>query len=138
MHIRPLAAIVDHDLRPESMDEACRVAELAKSLHLEPHLSKVAWGTHPPSKGQILSLARAERYKAIYRTCLQNDSHILLTGHHAGKHQFQQNPVLVFLKTILQLMQLVSASTQFLLYNVQMISARHLYLDSSEPVELMD
>ena len=75
-----IAATVDHQLRPESADEAAYVGKICDQLAV-PHL------TLSPAhkiKGNIQSSARAARYELLARAAKEHECALIATAHHAG------------------------------------------------------
>lgn len=82
-----VAMVVDHCLRPESAAEADKALEAASSLGLGTLLLKADWPRGLPSQGQLMPLARQERYRLLTAACAEQGIPCLLTGHHAGAFQ---------------------------------------------------
>lgn len=81
---RPLAVVIDHNLRPNSGEEAEQALEAAINLGLKPHYDKLNWGMGKPHKSKAMEEARRKRYAALYTSCIASGSQILITGHNAG------------------------------------------------------
>ncbi|MEO1046178.1 MAG: tRNA lysidine(34) synthetase TilS [Pseudomonadota bacterium] len=76
---RIAAATIDHQLRPESGDEAAMVARYCAD-HDIPHSILIP---AQPIIGNIQSAARNVRYDLLQRWCAEEDCPWLLTAHHA-------------------------------------------------------
>ncbi|KAF2219230.1 PP-loop family-domain-containing protein [Elsinoe ampelina] len=99
------AFIVDHGVRPESLDEAQKVRNIilsktgpAKTTYvqrggqsiekingMDVKILKLDWTTHVPplQLPNFESLARRLRYQALAKACIAHDISTLLLGHHA-------------------------------------------------------
>lgn len=75
---RVTALTVDHGLRPESADEAQRVAGWMAGLGLDHHVLR--WLGPKPASG-IQAKARQARYDLMVDWCRGNGTMVLLTGH---------------------------------------------------------
>lgn len=76
-HVR--AATVDHELRPESGDEAASAARLCAALGLDHSLLRPA----SPITGNLPSAARAARYRLLEAWRVEKDLDWVMTAHHA-------------------------------------------------------
>ena len=76
--LRPLVLTVDHGLRPDSADEAARVAGWAAELGLQ-HRT-LPWREAKPARG-IQAAARAARYQLLAEACAAAGLAGLMTGH---------------------------------------------------------
>ncbi|KXT03292.1 hypothetical protein AC578_4815 [Pseudocercospora eumusae] len=77
--------IVDHGYRPESSDEAQKVARELTRLGLRPKVLKLDWSSYgdPKSVPNFESVARRLRYQAIGRECFRVRIPSVLVAHHA-------------------------------------------------------
>jgi tRNA(Ile)-lysidine synthetase-like protein len=77
--------IVDHGLRPESSDEAARVADELKRMNIQPRILKLDWRSHgdPKTLTNFETVARKLRYQALGRACYEERIASMLVGHHA-------------------------------------------------------
>jgi tRNA(Ile)-lysidine synthase len=75
-----VAATVDHQLRPESADEATYVSRICHDLAV-PHITLV-----PRRKisGNIQSSARAARYELLAEAAVEHGCSLIATAHHGG------------------------------------------------------
>lgn len=78
LHGHVLAATVDHQLRPESADEAALVARLCADLGV-PHAILTP---EAPIEGNVQSAARAVRYRLLAQWMREKGVVWLLTAHH--------------------------------------------------------
>ena len=74
-----IALTVDHQLRPESRDEALFVHELMQQYGIEHHI--LVWKGEKPQTG-IEEAARQARYKLLSDWCLSHDVRCLCVAHH--------------------------------------------------------
>tara|TARA_B100000686_G_scaffold327034_1_gene385510 strand:+ start:6278 stop:7567 length:1290 start_codon:yes stop_codon:yes gene_type:complete len=74
-----LSFTVDHQLRPESKEEAKHVKTLMKKLSIE---HKTLLWEKPHHKNNILELARIARYNIINQACNKYKVNLLMLGHH--------------------------------------------------------
>ncbi|PRW56165.1 tRNA(Ile)-lysidine synthase [Chlorella sorokiniana] len=80
----PLALIVDHQLRPESSEEAAAVARRAEELGMQARVLRVDWPAGQlPSLGEKMAAAREARYDLLLRACGEAERGALLLAHHA-------------------------------------------------------
>lgn len=77
---RVTALIVDHDLRPESADEAATVSRRLSGLGID---SRILCWQHDNSRSAIQERARAGRYQVMEQFCKDNGVLHLATAHHA-------------------------------------------------------
>jgi tRNA(Ile)-lysidine synthase len=78
------AFIVDHGARPESSDEARRVAEIMQRYSFQAHVLRLQWGPEGiPNSSGFETAARTARYRALARACIKNEVRHLLLGHHS-------------------------------------------------------
>ena len=73
------ALTVDHGLRPESAEEACRVGQWLSSAHIAHHI--LPWVGRKPTVG-IQAAARAARYRLLEGWCQAHEVLHLLLAHH--------------------------------------------------------
>lgn len=76
--------MVDHQLRPESADEAQGAAAAAAELGLRSRVLTVDWGGSPPPARHKMRAAREARYALLFGACRDEGASNLLLGHHAG------------------------------------------------------
>lgn len=76
--MRPLVLTVDHGLRPDSADEAARVAEWAAAAGLR-HRT-LTWTGAKPARG-VQAAARTARYRLLAEACVAEGLTGLMTGH---------------------------------------------------------
>lgn len=79
----PLALIVDHQLRPESREEAYVAAQRAEDLGLRSRVLTVDWGGELPSSQRKMHAARDARYSLLLEACQREGMRHLFTAHHA-------------------------------------------------------
>ena len=72
------AFTVDHGLRPESADEAAKVAKWCKAAGLKHQILK--WTGEKPTSG-IQEAARNARYRLLCNAVLENNCSAILTAH---------------------------------------------------------
>lgn len=78
------AFVVDHGARPESSFEAAAVAEIARRDYgFDAHVLPLVWGASGLTKSGFETRARAARYRALARACVQHQVRHLLLAHHA-------------------------------------------------------
>ncbi|GIZ41714.1 hypothetical protein CKM354_000501000 [Cercospora kikuchii] len=77
--------IVDHGVRPESSDEAFKVAEELQRLGIDPEILKLDWTAHgdPRKLKNFETLARRLRYQALGKACSLQRISTLQVAHHA-------------------------------------------------------
>ncbi|KAM3424594.1 hypothetical protein BST61_g6585 [Cercospora zeina] len=77
--------IVDHGVRPESNDEATKVAEELQRLGIDPEILKLDWTAHgdPRNLTNFETLARQLRYQALGKACARQRISTLQVAHHA-------------------------------------------------------
>lgn len=75
------AATVDHGLRPDSLEEAQKVAELCARSAVPHDILTAIWAATPTAGLQ--ERARAERYRLLGRWALERGLDAIATGHHA-------------------------------------------------------
>ncbi|SMY28007.1 unnamed protein product [Zymoseptoria tritici ST99CH_1A5] len=77
--------VVDHGLRPESSDEAAKVAEELERLRIRARILKLDWAAHgdPKTLTNFETVARTLRYQALGKACHQERIHSMLVAHHA-------------------------------------------------------
>ena len=81
-HSKPIAIIVDHNMRAESADEATTVAERAYAMGLEPVIAQVcSIASGEPGEKATQRRARIARYSSLHSECLRRGVGTLLTGH---------------------------------------------------------
>ena len=82
----PVALVVDHNLRPDSAQEAAQACSVAQSLGLPAKVITLGSsnGWPPAKRGELLSLARKHRYQALHQECATRNIPVILTAHHAG------------------------------------------------------
>lgn len=73
------ALIVDHNLRPESADEALATSKILSNLGIENHILKV----EKKIESNIQEGAREARYELMLNFCRENNIRYLATAHHA-------------------------------------------------------
>jgi len=81
---------VDHGLRSESSGEALQVREALRALNFQHTIVKIDWEGNASENGEdsaapsknIHATARAARYDALQRTCLELGVKYLLVAHH--------------------------------------------------------
>lgn len=73
------ALTVDHQLRPESAQEAEYVAQMMKAAGIKHHI--LVWDGEKPVTG-IEEAAREARYGLIGQWCRENDYHQIMLAHH--------------------------------------------------------
>lgn len=79
---KPIALIVDHDLRSNSAEEASNVAYYAKThLLLNVQILRCEWGGAPPQHN-VHEVARKARYKLLLEYCNKHNIKYLLVAHH--------------------------------------------------------
>ena len=71
--------IVDHKLRNDSTNEACKVKKILNKLSIKAEI--IAWNGRKPSKN-IQSLARKKRYELLFLRCKKLKIQNLVIGHH--------------------------------------------------------
>jgi tRNA(Ile)-lysidine synthase len=76
---RVVALTVDHGLRPESADEAARVAGWMRRLGAEHRV--LPWPGAKPATG-VMARARVARYRLLLEACRSRGALHLLLGHH--------------------------------------------------------
>ena len=69
-----VALTVDHQLRPESADEAAYVAQVMEQKGIEHHI--LVWNENKPKTG-IEEAARVARYRLLSAWCHQHQIHCL-------------------------------------------------------------
>ncbi|MBQ8465937.1 MAG: tRNA lysidine(34) synthetase TilS [Alphaproteobacteria bacterium] len=74
-----VALTVDHQLRPESADEAAYVAQVMEQKGIEHHI--LVWNENKPKTG-IEEAARVARYRLLSAWCHQHQIHCLCVAHH--------------------------------------------------------
>ena len=79
----PLALVVDHQLRPESTDEAHEAAQCAADMGLRAEVLTVDWEGSVPKRGQKMRAAREARYSILLGACKEAGVGHLMTAHHA-------------------------------------------------------
>lgn len=79
----PLALVVDHQLRPDSTDEAHEAAQLAADMGLRAQVLTVDWGGSVPKRPQKMRAARDARYSLLLGACKEAGAAHLMTAHHA-------------------------------------------------------
>ncbi|EPS43403.1 hypothetical protein H072_2626 [Dactylellina haptotyla CBS 200.50] len=81
-----VAMIVDHNLRPDSAEEADKVEGMMEKLGIQSH--RINLNLTPEyikrSKSKIESLARKLRYKSFAMSCKEHKISHILTGHHGN------------------------------------------------------
>lgn len=77
--------IVDHGLRPESKDEALKVAEELRRLGIGPEILGLDWSPYgnPKCLTNFETIARRLRYQAIGKACFRQRISTVLVAHHA-------------------------------------------------------
>jgi len=85
---RLISLTVDHDLQPSSKEMAERAGNIAKSLGVEHATLKLPWGqnTFHPKPGpneKIEGIARAMRYKVLFKYMKMRGATAVALGHHA-------------------------------------------------------
>ncbi|KJY00465.1 PP-loop family protein [Zymoseptoria brevis] len=77
--------IVDHGLRPESSDEAAKVAEELERLKIRARILKLDWSNYgqPKTLTNLETVARTLRYQALGKACYQERIPSMLVAHHA-------------------------------------------------------
>ena len=78
--------MVDHNLRRDSAQEAAQACSVAQSLGLPAKVITLGStdGWPPEKRGDLLSLARKHRYRALHQECAARNIPVILTAHHAG------------------------------------------------------
>ncbi|KAF8242166.1 hypothetical protein K440DRAFT_618010 [Wilcoxina mikolae CBS 423.85] len=76
------AFIVDHGVRPESTNEARRVATIMENYRFEAHVLRLSWPEGRPTSA-FETRARTARYQALAKACVDHDVRHLLLGHHS-------------------------------------------------------
>jgi len=77
------AFIVDHGARPESAEEAQKVAEIMAGYSFQPHVLQLSWGPEGLPDGGFETAARTARYQALAQACVDNEVRHVLLGHHS-------------------------------------------------------
>ena len=86
--LQPRAVVVNHNLRPESEEEALNVARECRKLGLKCQIRNMRWrdlrkiGVEPNELPNIESLARNQRYYWLGVSCRSFSSPFLFTAHH--------------------------------------------------------
>lgn len=75
----PVVVTVDHQLRPESSEEAQMVAAFCKTMDIEHHI--LVWQHGGVVEGNLQATARKARYELLAQFCQQRHIPFLLTGH---------------------------------------------------------
>ena len=80
-----LAVHVDHALRPESADDALRVAQLAQRVGVDPHVMRVDVAAYRALRGgwSRQQAARAARYQALAMAAEEHQAAAVLVAHTA-------------------------------------------------------
>lgn len=80
----PYAIVIDHAIRPESAQEADKVASWAQQAGLVPIVHRLTWASPLPSSNKIMDQARTLRYNALGNICTTKRITHLFLGHHLG------------------------------------------------------
>lgn len=75
-----IALTINHNLRPESKDEAMQVKAWCENYGIEHHI--LTWEHNTPVKSAIQETAREARYRLLTDWCRENHILHLLTAHH--------------------------------------------------------
>ncbi|XP_020697637.1 uncharacterized protein LOC110110484 isoform X1 [Dendrobium catenatum] len=78
-----LGIVVDHRLRPESVEEARIVQERAMKMGIRCEISCCIWPDGRPKVGDLQEAAREMRYQIFQDVCAKQHIGVLLVAHHA-------------------------------------------------------
>ncbi|KAL0925303.1 hypothetical protein M5K25_003624 [Dendrobium thyrsiflorum] len=78
-----LGIVVDHRLRPESVEEARIVQERAMKMGIRCEISCCSWPDGRPKVGDLQEAAREMRYQIFQDVCAKQHVGVLLVAHHA-------------------------------------------------------